>query len=89
MATSADLAACKPWIRRKLDTSRRILSEYAYLDTRDTDTDMCSLNHTNIVSAITDSEQDCFLILLDQLYYESLLQGGDTTCNTWGLRVSA
>lgn len=41
---------------------------------------MCSLNHANIVSAITDSEQDCFLILLDELHYQSFLQRGDTAC---------
>lgn len=41
---------------------------------------MSSLNHTNVVRTITDGEEDCLLVFLDELDYESLLQGRHSAC---------
>lgn len=48
-------------------------------DTRDTDTDMSSLDHANIIRTITDGEQYGFLVLLYKFNDQSLLEGRYTT----------
>jgi hypothetical protein len=48
-------------------------------NTRDTDADMCCLDHRDIVSAITNSQENGFLVTLDKLDDEGFLQGRDTT----------
>ena len=40
---------------------------------------MSRLNHTDIIRTIANGKQDRFLIFLDKFYYESLLQGRNTT----------
>ena len=55
--------------------NRKVCSErclFAFFSD-DTDSDIGSLNHADIVRAIADSEQQSFRILLHELDYERLL----------------
>lgn len=49
-------------------------------DTRDTDANVCSLDHADVVGAVANCEQDGLLVLLDEFDDECLLQRGHTTC---------
>ena len=52
----------------------------SYLYARDTNPDVCSLDHADVIRAITDCQQDRLLVLLYQLDDEGLLKRRDTTC---------
>lgn len=45
-----------------------------YLHARNTDTDMCGLNHADIVGSITNSQKDCLLVFLDELDDKGFLE---------------
>lgn len=49
-------------------------------NTRDTNANVRSLDHADVVGAVTDCEQNGLLVLLDELDDECLLQRGHTTC---------
>ena len=45
----------------------------AYLHTRYTNTNVCGLYHADIIGAITNGQQDRFLMLFDKFHHERLL----------------
>ena len=51
-------------------------------DTTDSDTNMSSLDHTDVVGAITNGQQERLEIALDQLDDQGFLQGRHTTTKT-------
>jgi hypothetical protein len=60
---------------RDIGGSRGLKTFYS----RDSDSDMCCLDHTDIVRSISDCEENCFQVLLDELDNESFLEWRYTT----------
>lgn len=50
----------------------------AHLDTGNTNTYVRGLDHAYVVGTVTDSQKDGFLVLLDQLDHQCLLQRGNS-----------
>lgn len=50
-------------------------------DTADTDTNVCGLDHRNIVSTVADGEEESLEVTLDELDDESLLERRDTAAD--------
>ena len=72
MATSADRAACRPFAYRQQRASHQKTS--IYLKTGDTDTNMCRLDHADVIRTITNSQKQRLLVFLDKLNDQGLLQ---------------
>jgi hypothetical protein len=52
-----------------------------YLDTRDADSDMSSLDHRHVVGSVSDGEKDGRRVRLDELDDEGFLKRRDSTAN--------
>ena len=81
METSAERAACKPYdaldhfVGQALETNM-------YLDARNPNTHMSSLDHADVIGTIPNCQKYGFLVFLHQLHHQRLLQGGNTTYHT-------
>jgi hypothetical protein len=72
MATSAERAAWRPW--QTINDEASDQEQKTDLQTRDSDTNMCCLNHTDIVRTIADGEKERFLVLFNKLNNQRLLK---------------
>lgn len=75
---SAERAACNP-CKFHLSAMQKQQPRCTDLDSRNTDTNMCGLDHANIVGTITDCQKNCLLVLFHEFYDESLLKRRNAT----------
>jgi len=69
---SAERAACNPF--ESLEIGYRRCARASYLHTRNADAYVRRLDHADIVGAVSDGQKNCFLVLLDELDHQRLLE---------------
>lgn len=58
-------------------------------NSRDSDSNVSSLNHADVVGTVSDGEKKSFEVLLDEFDNESLLKRGDSACGRGGYQPAA
>jgi len=84
MATSAERAACRPC--DALDHFVQAFETNTYLNARNPNAHMSSLDHADVISTIPNCEKYGLLVFLYQLHHQRLLQGRYATYQTDSIR---
>ena len=82
MATSEARAAWRPYEESEHQKSIHT-QDQAHLETRDTDANVRSLDHTDVVCTVADREENRLLVLLHKLNDQGFLKRRHTTCTSY------